>query len=122
MSTRMKNYVSSICSERTRWNMKSALSTASHPAILPIGHEGEFKIKKDQMPAQNTGRRSKTRAYQVVGVKPVAFGEEDGGRRSITLRKKNSDNVAKKAPEKPRSPELILFRAGRDEVKWRAAR
>jgi hypothetical protein len=42
-----------------------------HPVILPVGHEGEFKIKKDQMHLKIPDGDRKTRAYQVVAAKPV---------------------------------------------------
>lgn len=42
-----------------------------HPAVLPVGHEGEFKIKNDRMFLKVPDGDQKKRAYQVVGVKPV---------------------------------------------------
>src|SRR5258708_12675476 len=42
-----------------------------HPVILPIGKEGEFKIKNDKMFLKVPDGDRKTRAYQVVSMKPV---------------------------------------------------
>jgi len=42
-----------------------------HPVILPIGKEGEFKIKKDRLYLKIPDGDRKTRAYQVVAMKPV---------------------------------------------------
>ena len=42
-----------------------------HPNILPIGHEGEFKIKKDRMVLKVPDGDKKNRPYQVVSIKPV---------------------------------------------------
>ena len=42
-----------------------------HPVILPIGHEGEFKIKKDHLYLKVPDGDHKTRPYQVVSIKPV---------------------------------------------------
>jgi hypothetical protein len=42
-----------------------------HPVILPIGHEGEFKIKKDHLYLRVPDGDHKTRAYQVVSMKPL---------------------------------------------------
>jgi len=42
-----------------------------HPVILPIGHEGEFKIKKDFLYLKVPDGDRKTRAYQVVSMKPL---------------------------------------------------
>jgi hypothetical protein len=42
-----------------------------HAVVLPIGHEGEFKIKKDRLFLKVPDEDKKTRAYQVVSVEPV---------------------------------------------------
>ena len=42
-----------------------------HPAILPVGKEGVFKIKKDRMLLKIPDGDHKTRSYHVVGMKPV---------------------------------------------------
>jgi hypothetical protein len=43
-----------------------------HPTILPVGHEGEFKIKNNRMflTVEDGGDR-KTRTYQVVSIKQL---------------------------------------------------
>lgn len=43
-----------------------------HPVILPVGKEGVFKIKKDQMLLKIPDGDRKTRTYQVVGMKPTS--------------------------------------------------
>jgi hypothetical protein len=43
-----------------------------HPVLLPIGHEGEFKVSKDRMDLKvPDGGDHKTRKYQVVAIKPT---------------------------------------------------
>jgi hypothetical protein len=42
-----------------------------HAVLLPIGHEGEFKIKKDVLFLKVPDQDKKARAYQVVSVEPV---------------------------------------------------
>lgn len=42
-----------------------------HPVILPVGHEGVFKIKKDHLYLKVPDGDRKTRAYQVVSMKPL---------------------------------------------------
>jgi hypothetical protein len=43
-----------------------------HATILPVGQEGEFRIKKNQMTLTfPEGPDRKTRAYQVVGMTPA---------------------------------------------------
>jgi hypothetical protein len=49
-----------------------------HPVILPVGHEGEFKISKDRMYLKIPDGDRKKRAYQVVSMKPLnAEGDHD---------------------------------------------
>lgn len=49
-----------------------------HPVILPIGHEGEYKISKDRMYLKVPDGDRKKRAYQVVAMKPLnAEGDHD---------------------------------------------
>jgi hypothetical protein len=53
-----------------------------HSVILPVGHEGEFKIKKDRLFLKVPDEDKKTRAYQVVAVEPVkSSGLENTGYR-----------------------------------------
>jgi hypothetical protein len=42
-----------------------------HAVVLPIGHEAEFKIKKDRLFLKTTDGDKKTRAYQVVAMQPI---------------------------------------------------
>jgi hypothetical protein len=59
-----------------------------HPAILPVGHEGEFKIKNDRMFLKVPDGDRKTRTYQVVAMKP-------------TNSDSDAQNAASKPPDKP---------------------
>lgn len=51
-----------------------------HPVLLPVGHEGEFKIKKDKLFLKVPDQDKKTREYQVVSIQPV--NSADTGERS----------------------------------------
>ena len=42
-----------------------------HAALLPVGHEGEFKIKKDRMYLRAVDGEKKARPYQVVSMQPL---------------------------------------------------
>ncbi|HWZ96637.1 MAG TPA: hypothetical protein VN025_02660 [Candidatus Dormibacteraeota bacterium] len=42
-----------------------------HPAILPVGQEVVFKIKKDHMAVKCPEGDKKTRAYEVIAMKPT---------------------------------------------------
>lgn len=42
-----------------------------HPVVLPVGHEAEFKIKKDRMSLKVPDGDRKKRDYQVVAAKPT---------------------------------------------------
>ena len=71
-----------------------------HPVILPIGHEAEFKIKKDRMFLKlPDGNDKKTRTYQVVAMEPTksANGEESSAYRS----RDNSPPVSRPATTPP---------------------
>ena len=59
-----------------------------HPVVLPVGHEGEFKIKKDVMLLKFEDGDGKTRTYKVVAENPT---NSNG----------NSQSASGKAPEKP---------------------
>src|SRR5260370_42168621 len=66
-----------------------------HPVILPIGKEGEFKIKNDKMYLKVPDGDRKTRAYQVVSMKPV--GTEGSGL-------ENSAHPPRGRPGEPKPP------------------
>ena len=62
-----------------------------HPVVLPVGKEGEFKIKNDRMFLRVPDGDRKTRTYQVVAMKPVNTSEDQAAK---TLEKPNSDRQA----------------------------
>ncbi|MGA9355103.1 MAG: hypothetical protein WBV46_15530 [Terriglobales bacterium] len=50
-----------------------------HPVILPIGHEAEFRVNKDEILLKVTDGDHKTRAYHVISMEPIntANAEQD---------------------------------------------
>jgi hypothetical protein len=50
-----------------------------HPVILPIGHEAEFKVKKDEILLKVADGDHKTLAYHVISMEPIntANAEQD---------------------------------------------
>src|ERR1700758_3597200 len=62
-----------------------------HPVLLPVGQEGEFKIKKNLMYLKVPEGDHKKRTYQVVSMKPIETGESPAQGASYT------------APDKPTS-------------------
>jgi hypothetical protein len=42
-----------------------------HPVLLPVGQEGEFKVKKDRIEMRVVDGDRKMRHYQVVAMKPI---------------------------------------------------
>jgi len=42
-----------------------------HPVVLPVGHEAEFKIKKDRMSLKVPAGDRKKRDYQIVAARPM---------------------------------------------------
>jgi hypothetical protein len=58
-----------------------------HARILPVGTEGEFKIRKNEMLlTMPEGGDRKTRAYEVVAMSPNKTDEGDAGQKSSSLR------------------------------------
>jgi len=56
-----------------------------HAVLLPVGHEGEFKMKKDRMVLRVPDEDKKAREYQVISMQPVNSGgrEENSAYRSM---------------------------------------
>lgn len=50
-----------------------------HPILLPIGKEGEIKIKKDVMVMRVPDGDHKKRLYQVVAMKPIEHSASSAG-------------------------------------------
>jgi len=50
-----------------------------HPVILPIGHEAEFKVQKDEILLKVADGDHKTHAYHVISMEPItsANAEQD---------------------------------------------
>jgi hypothetical protein len=48
-----------------------------HAVLLPVGHEGEFKIKKDRMVLRIPDEDKKSRDYQVISMQPVKTGGDE---------------------------------------------
>ena len=46
-----------------------------HPVLLPVGQEGEFKIKNDKIDMRVVDGDRKMRHYQVVAMKPIDHSE-----------------------------------------------
>jgi hypothetical protein len=51
---------------------------SKHPVLLPIGHEAEFKVKKDKMLLKVADGDKKTRAYKVVSMEPTKSASGEG--------------------------------------------
>jgi hypothetical protein len=43
-----------------------------HAAVLPVGHEAEFKIRKDRLFLKMADGKEKAQAYQVVAMQPMS--------------------------------------------------
>jgi hypothetical protein len=63
-----------------------------HAVLLPVGHEAEFKIKKDRMFLKVPDEDKKARAYQVVSVEPV---KPQGGAESTAYRFQDKPTVSR---------------------------
>lgn len=69
-----------------------------HAVLLPVGHEGEFKIKKNYMYLKVPDGDHKKRAYQVVSMKPLNTGEEAGEKTAYKLAEKPAPYQAPPQP------------------------
>jgi hypothetical protein len=68
-----------------------------HPVVLPVGHEGELKIKKDKMQLKVPDGDRKTREYQVVAAKPL----HSEGKVEASGDDKSGDDKDDKKDDKP---------------------
>ena len=85
-----------------------------HAVILPVGHEGEFKIKKDHLYLRIPDGDKKERAYQVVSIQQLNSGQSLNpalatGDDAANAANRNSDRSAdrsldSRAPEKTTDP------------------
>jgi hypothetical protein len=48
-----------------------------HAALLPVGHEGEYRIKKDRMILRVPDEDKKAREFEVISMQPVNAGSGD---------------------------------------------
>jgi hypothetical protein len=67
-----------------------------HPVLLPVGQEGEFKVKKDKMDMRIPDGDRKMRQYQVVAMKPIDHSESSANYRSDPPRKDYDKSLADK--------------------------
>jgi hypothetical protein len=80
-----------------------------HPVLLPVGQEGEFKLKKDEIEMRIPDGDRKMRHYQVVAIKPIDHSETPSSTRYDVPRKDYADkpladkNYADKNTPKPPS-------------------
>jgi hypothetical protein len=78
-----------------------------HPVVLPVGKEGEFKIKNDKMFLKVPDGDRKTRTYQVVAMKPTTTGENTGDQAAKPIEKPNSDRLASDTARPPARTEPV---------------
>jgi hypothetical protein len=72
--------------------------TDGHAAVLPIGHEAEFKINKDQMVLRVADAdNKKTATFTVVSVKPT---ENDAQSSKVSDRTSDKDKASDKTSDK----------------------
>jgi hypothetical protein len=82
---------------------------AKHPAILPIGHEAEFKIKNDEMFLKVPEGDHKTRAYRVISMEPIKTADDAGYRQpSGTSATQSTSPSASQLPQPAVRPQDTL--------------
>jgi hypothetical protein len=62
-----------------------------HPVLLPVGQEGEFKLKKDKIDMKVVDGDHKMRHYQVVAMKPIDHSEASFENSKYTPQRKDYD-------------------------------
>lgn len=62
-----------------------------HPVLLPVGQEGEFKLKKNEIEMRIPDGDRKMRHYQVVAIKPIDHSEGPSSARYEAPRKDYAD-------------------------------
>lgn len=76
-----------------------------HPSLLPIGQEGEFKVRKDVIEMRMADGDRKERRYQVVAMKPIdhTTSPEVGGNRTYDKPMTGSSDkpLAERVPPPP---------------------
>jgi hypothetical protein len=80
-----------------------------HPVLLPVGQEGEFKVKKDEIDMRIPDGDRKMRHYQVVAIKPIDHSETpscansryDAPRKDYADKSLAEKNYADKSVPKP---------------------
>jgi hypothetical protein len=70
-----------------------------HPVLLPVGHEGEFKLKNDRMMLKVPDGDHKTRSYHVVAEKPITADDTSSSYRSPDKLVDPQHNVPAKGTE-----------------------
>ena len=89
-----------------------------HPVLLPVGQEGEFKLKQDKLDMRVAEGDRKVRHYQVVAMKPIEHSEAPAESSKYDTPRKdyadkptadknyaNQNQNVPKPPDKPNGPE-----------------
>jgi hypothetical protein len=73
-----------------------------HAVLLPVGQEGEFRLKKDRLVLKmpDGDKKGKAREYQVVAMQPVSA-ESKAESSAYRPQEKPSENPPEKPTEKP---------------------
>jgi hypothetical protein len=84
-----------------------------HAGLLPVGHEGEFRIKKDRMSLRVPEEDKKAREYQVVAMEPVKAGN---GLENSNYRPAEKPAEAKPAAESKSSEKTVTERPATEDT------
>ena len=75
-----------------------------HPVILPIGHEAEYRIHKDEITLKVPDGDKKTRAYHVVSMEPINSPSAESSRYREPAGTPASQPTANAATARPVNP------------------
>ncbi|MGA8541818.1 MAG: hypothetical protein WB566_20105 [Terriglobales bacterium] len=69
-----------------------------HAAVLPVGHEAEYRVKKDRLYLRVVDGEKKTTVYQVVAMQPTNSGSEQNSAYHPPDTRKDDKPMASRAP------------------------
>jgi hypothetical protein len=84
-----------------------------HAALLPVGHEGEYKIKKDRMILRVPDEDKKAREFEVISMQPVNSGSAEETAAYRTDHRQPESRTAESATGKDKNERQVTNRPPR---------
>jgi hypothetical protein len=81
-----------------------------HVVLLPVGHEGEFKLKKDRMMLRIPDEDKKAREYVVIAMQPVSTTAQEDSAAYRSNEKSAESRAVEKQADRDRSEKEVTNR------------